>query len=206
MEIDVRNLICPQPLIRVKKHLDTGDCGAFDIIFSDNTEGNIAVENVSRFLRKNNREFTAADEPGIKRIRVSAGNGAIAVREPEPTSCSAFQTENGIMTAVIKSDVIGSDEKELGRILMHSFFRTLPEAMSEKNRAVFLNSGVKLAVVDSEFLSDLEELEKKGFELYVCGTCLDYFSLKPLLKVGKVSNMMEIVTLIKESGSVICLT
>lgn len=206
MEIDVRNLICPQPLIKVKNHLETGDTGAFDILFSNNENGKIAVENISRFLKKNERKFESFNEADIIRMKVEVGNGNISVREPDPFSCNIPSDTNNIMTAVIKSDFIGGNEKELGRILMHSFLRTLPEVSSKINRAVFLNSGVKLAVEGSEFLNDLEELKEKGFELYVCGTCLDYFSLKKSLKIGKVSNMLEILSLIKEAKDVICLT
>ena len=75
-----------------------------------------------------------------------------------------------------------------------------------KNKAVFLNFGVKLACEGSEFLDELAELESKGFELYVCGTCLDYFNLKSSVRHGKISNMLEIMTIIKESEKTVCLT
>ena len=91
---------------------------------------------------------------------------------------------------------------------MHSFLKTLPSVTEEFTikKAVFLNKGVTLACEGSEFVKALQELESCGFELFVCGTCLDYFNLKSNIKVGNISNMMEIINTIKEADKTICLT
>jgi hypothetical protein len=66
-----------------------------------------------------------------------------------------------------------------------------------------MNSGVKLACEGSEVLEDLQELAAKGADILSCGTCLDYFAIKKKLKVGKVSNMYEILNSLAQAGKMI---
>ena len=160
----------------------------------------------NRFLKKYNREFKKIESDDKITMEVSASSGEITkIEEKVENYCDV---SNKSVVAIVKSDVIGSDEKELGRLLMHSFLKTLPSVTDEFTikKAVFLNKGVTLACEGSEFVKALQELESCGFELFVCGTCLDYFNLKSNIKVGNISNMMEIINTIKEADKTICLT
>ena len=207
MQIDVRGLECPTPLIRVKEFLESPNGNeSFTVIFSANINGNASFQNVSRFLKKYNREFKKIESADNLTMEVSASTGEITkIEEKVENYCDI---SNKSVVAIVKSDVIGSDEKELGRLLMHSFLKTLPSVTDEFTikKAVFLNKGVTLACEGSEFVKALQELESCGFELFVCGTCLDYFNLKSNIKVGNISNMMEIINTIKEADKTICLT
>ena len=207
MQIDVRGLECPTPLIRVKEFIESPNGNeSFTVIFSSNINGNASFQNVSRFLKKYNREFTKIEADDKITMEVSASSGEITkIEEKVENYCDV---SNKSVVAIVKSDVIGSDEKELGRLLMHSFLKTLPSVTDEFTikKAVFLNKGVTLACEGSEFVKALQELESCGFELFVCGTCLDYFNLKSNIKVGNISNMMEIINTIKEADKTICLT
>jgi hypothetical protein len=40
-------------------------------------------------------------------------------------------------------------------------------------------------------------------EILSCGTCLDYFGLKPKLQVGRISNMYEILSSLAHAGKVL---
>ena len=207
MQIDVRGLECPTPLIRVKEFIESPNGNeSFTVIFSSNINGNASFQNVSRFLKKYNREFTKIEADDKITMEVSASSGEITkIEEKVENYCDV---SNKSVVAIVKSDVIGSDEKELGRLLMHSFLKTLPSVTDEFTikKAVFLNKGVTLACEGSEFVKALQELESCGFELFVCGTCLDYFNLKSNITVGNISNMMEIINTIKEADKTICLT
>ena len=207
MQIDVRGLECPTPLIRVKEFLESPNGNeSFTVIFSANINGNASFQNVSRFLKKYNREFKKIESDDKITMEVSDSTGEITkIEEKVENYCDV---SNKSVVAIVKSDVIGSDEKELGRLLMHSFLKTLPSVTDEFTikKAVFLNKGVTLACEGSEFVKALQELESCGFELFVCGTCLDYFNLKSNIKVGNISNMMEIINTIKEADKTICLT
>lgn len=56
----------------------------------------------------------------------------------------------------------------------------------------FYAEGVHLACEGSPVLEALEDLAKRGVELLVCGTCLQFYDLESKLAAGEVSNMRAI--------------
>ena len=69
-----------------------------------------------------------------------------------------------------------------------------------------MNSGVKLVAGDEQLIIDsVNKLIKKGAEVLVCGTCLDFYGLKEQLKVGEVSNMYDILGRMQEAAKTITL-
>lgn len=93
---------------------------------------------------------------------------------------------------VLNHNYIGND-KELGEILIKSFFAVLAESNDIPETIIFYNSAVKLMVDESQIINDLKTLEENGVELLGCGTCLGHYDMKDLIKVGKVSNMYDII-------------
>ncbi len=188
MKIDVRGLDCPEPLIRVKKFLDANPGKTFDILL----DSPVSCGNVSRFLKSVSREFDSLDESGYVRFAVKGDSAASSSLQPSAP-----------ITAVISAETIGRGDEVLGRVLMHAYLKTLPQLHGSVSAVVFLNGGVKLACSGSEFLNALTELSGAGVELLVCGTCLDYFGLIDELKIGTVSNMFEICSVVANSAHVI---
>lgn len=94
----------------------------------------------------------------------------------------------------VAGDVLGSGDEELGRALMLSALKTLPRLPgAAPSHVLFMNAGVHLCCRGSAVLGDLEELAEAGTELLCCGTCLDWFEVTDMLRVGRVSNMAEIL-------------
>lgn len=94
---------------------------------------------------------------------------------------------------IIKSDVIGRGDDDLGQLLMANFLRLLADSRDRPARMIFLNSGVKLVCEGSVFLPHLQQLEDQGVELLACSTCLDYFELTEKLKVGQPTTMVKTI-------------
>jgi selenium metabolism protein YedF len=104
------------------------------------------------------------------------------------------QDPNSRTAVLLASEVLGQGEDELGRILMRSFLKTMLELDPLPWRLLLLNTGVKLAIEESDLIDDLRALAGRGVEILCCGTCLDYFHSKDLLQVGRISNMHEILS------------
>jgi selenium metabolism protein YedF len=175
--------------------------GGFDIL-EVKVDGPTARENVTRFATHGGYAAEAVDGEGGSstiRIRPSAASAAASAStnapagtpapEPSPLGASGGAVAD---TLFVSSDKIGSGADELGELLMRGFIKTLLEAKSLPRRIIFMNSGVRLAVEGSPSVESLRDLASRGVEVLACGTCLDYYSLKDKLAVGRVSNMFEI--------------
>ena len=50
---------------------------------------------------------------------------------------------------------------------------------------------------------DIKALEEKGAQVLSCGTCLDYYHLSDKLRVGRVSNMFEIMSVLASADRLV---
>jgi len=98
---------------------------------------------------------------------------------------------------------MGHGDDALGEKLMVSFLKTLKEMGDELWRLVFVNNGVKLTIEGSDVLTVIQELEREGIHILVCGTCLTYFDLLDKKQVGETTNMLDIVTAMQLADKVI---
>jgi len=89
---------------------------------------------------------------------------------------------------------IGVGDDALGVVLMRGAMKTLGSLDPLPEACLFMNAGVRLCCQGSNALDALRDLEARGVELLCCGTCLDWFHLKDELAVGRVSNMLEILS------------
>lgn len=195
MKVDARGLLCPEPLIRVKDYIRSHPGQSFEI----QLDSEVSFENVRRFLDYYKCEYTVTEGNGeylifVKQSSLEAVAEILAEKPAQP----------GLrVTAFVSSPAVGTGDDNLGRVLMHSFLKTLPRVQPKVTAAVFMNGGVKLAEPGSEFLGALEELSRQGIELHFCGTCLDFFGLVGTVSLGKVSNMLEICSLLADSERVL---
>jgi intracellular sulfur oxidation DsrE/DsrF family protein len=60
-----------------------------------------------------------------------------------------------------------------------------------------------MTISDSEVLPVLEELEKSGVYILVCGTCLTHFNLLEKKMVGETTNMLDIITAMQLADKVV---
>jgi selenium metabolism protein YedF len=194
-ELDCRGLACPQPVILTKKALDHSPAELTVLV--DNVA---AKENVTKFASANGYGVSIEQGAGLYRLRMVAGAGvAGAVSQPEPVAATAAAA------FLLTRNTLGSGSEELGAILMKAFFVSMLELPQQPRAIMLLNSGVYLAVENSPVLAALQELSQRGVSVMVCGTCLDYFSLKEKLAVGSVTNMYSILTELTGAGRAITL-
>lgn len=169
-KIDARGLECPQPVIMTKKALE------------EVTEVTTVVDN--EVARDNIRRF---GENGGYGVTVVEGNGDIEVTLVKKEDGVASSTDEQL-TVLVKTDLFGEGDPELGSLLMKNFIISLGEGKLPKT-IIFMNKGVNLTTVNEGTVEVLKELENKGVTIFSCGTCLDFYELKEGLKVGEITNM-----------------
>lgn len=200
IKVDARGLPCPQPVIRTKEAFKQAKGSPLLIIVSTAE----SRDNVMRFLAYSGVEIDKIDEKaGEFHIYTKEISGTTkAELKPEDYICTTQQTGIGT-TIFINKDRIGHGSEELGNNLIKAFIATIKELSVQPRSICFMNSGVKLTIKGAETLPYLKELEEKGIEILVCGTCLGYFNLKEQLGVGKISNMYDISETMLKSSKVI---
>lgn len=187
--LDCTGKTCPQPVLDTKTLLDSTSPDQVTIT----VDNEASRENVKRFLES--RGYAVSIEALGDRATL------LAVKQAEGKAAQAEHPRK--VCAYIAGETMGRGSDELGAILMKSFFFSLKELNPLPWRVLFVNAGVKLSCEGSELLPHLKELEDRGVELLSCGTCLDFYNLKEKLRVGKVTNMFEIVSTLSESTAVL---
>ncbi|HVN58635.1 MAG TPA: sulfurtransferase-like selenium metabolism protein YedF [Bacteroidales bacterium] len=199
--VDTRGQKCPLPIIEARKAIRETSAGeTFTLI----TDSKTSFSNVSRYLSDNRIKFTVSEKDGLWTFAITneTGSGVLTSAENycEPEIPGH---QKGNYAVAVTSDTMGSGDDILGKKLIKSFFVSvscldvLPDVM------VFYNSGVKLAVKDSDVIDLLREIEGKGVEIILCSTCVDHFNLAGSLGAGKTGDMFQILQKLSSAGNVI---
>jgi selenium metabolism protein YedF len=189
--IDCRKQQCPYPVVEARKLMLSTPGVALTVLVGDDT----ARENVSRL---------AAHQGYAARTEAIDGGYALTL-EPGASTAQPMATAPaaGKTVAFIGSDVMGAGSDELGRLLLRNFIFTMSEQETVPDLLLFVNAGVKLTTSGSEVLEALERLACKGADIASCGLCLDFFHLKDQLAAGRVTNMLEILEAMQQTGRLI---
>lgn len=192
VEIDARGLACPKPVINTKKELDKLENGIV-LVTVDNA---IARENILKLSKSLNCEVsTIKEEKDLIVLEIKKGKDVIIENKKNE------ELEDKCI--FISSDKMGQGNDELGDVLIKGFIYTLTEVKPYPKHIVFVNSAVNLTAKNKATIENLKILEECGVEILSCGTCLDYYGLKESLEVGCVTNMYNIVDIMKNTSQTI---
>lgn len=185
---------CPIPVVKTKKAIAALEGPETVEVLVDNE---VAVQNVTKMGTSLGAEV-ASEKLGEKEykvtLKVQGGSSAEAAE-----ACAV----TGDTIVVVNSDLMGSGNDALGKVLMKGFIFAITQLDVLPKKMIFYNGGATLTVEGSDSLADLKNLEEAGVEIMTCGTCLDYYQVKDKLAVGTVTNMYSIVEAMAEAGKVI---
>ena len=178
-EVNAKGLPCPQPVIKTKEALESVKKGEKIKVILDNEA---SFRNVQKFVNAQKHKIVSTEKNGNEYIIIIEKVGEIS--KDVPISCEIPTEQKQDTFVIIATDTMGKEEK-LGKILMKAYFETMLVHNLLPDRIFFMNTGIKLTTIEKDFIPLIKELEKKGVEIYTCGTCLKYFQLEDQLKVGK---------------------
>lgn len=195
MLIDARGQGCPKPVLMAEEALSKISEGIV-IILVDNEA---SVKNLTRFAGNSGFYTETVKEDKHWSVKIAKGYVCEAEsREPgagnqnlnletQPSAISLQPSENPEtekdLLLIIGTDTMGKEE-ELGRTLMKGFLETIKVTKEIPHTMFFLNAGVKLTTVSEDIIPVLKGIEALGVEIFSCGTCLKYYNLEAILKVG----------------------
>ncbi len=194
MQIDCRNLQCPQPVLETKKALESLPQDAVLEVLVNSVASR---ENVMRFGKNSGCEVRESVQGDATLITLVKGYGCDIV----PSTPSGFLNK----TLFIKDDKVG--EGELGGMLMVGFLKTVLEQKALPSRIICVNRGVLLTTAPegSDVITVLKALADKGVEVYSCGVCLEFYKVQDALKVGVIGNAYGTIEMLLNAQDVISL-
>lgn len=196
IDLDYSQFQCPHPVVETRKQMLANPTEALSVLVGDQT----AKENISRLASKMGYQVNWASEALNYRLTLTPATEAA----PQPQAQKEQQAAPlGDTVIFCGSDQMGEGDAEFGQILLKNFLATLLELDPLPDCILFVNSGVKLVCADSEALEALNQLACRGVDIASCGLCLEYYHLKDRLKVGRVTNMLEIAEAQMQAGRLI---
>ena len=199
--LDCRGLSCPQPVIAVKDALEAGN-RLLEVV----VDNEAAKDTITRFAQDRNCTVTGSGpENGCWTLVLKAGRVCRRKQAgPENYSCaSPASTESGGLVYVISSASMGQGSDDLGWALLHTYVQTIHKITPLPEKILLYNEGVKLVAEESGALKALEQLQEQGVEVLACGTCLNFYELTSALKVGRITDMYEIMSTVNTAAKVV---
>ena len=190
MQIDCRNLACPEPVIRTKNALDGLRVGEkLEILVNS-----IAPkENISRFLKSQNVEFSVEQNGAETKITAVKGESKL-----ELTNFDEFVCE---ITPKTKKTVVYLNEEyagsgDVGVSLLAKFLGALLQ-VEKPEYVICVNNAVKMTTNRAHpSFKPLKDLEAAGVKILSCGSCLEAYKLVSDLSVGEMSNAYEVMQIL----------
>ena len=190
MQIDCRNLACPEPVIRTKNALESLKVGEkLEILVNS-----IAPkENISRFLKNQNVEFSVLQNGAETKITAVKGESKLELTNFDEFVCEI--TPKTKKTVVyLNEEYAGSGDVGVG--LLAKFLGALLQ-VEKPEYVICVNNAVKMTTNRAHAsFKPLKDLEAAGVKILSCGSCLEAYKLVSDLSVGEMSNAYEVMQIL----------
>jgi len=198
--VDMKGQLCPAPLIATRRALNEAKSGESFMVITDSMT---SFNNLSRYLKDNNTEFSVRESDGTWTLEITKGESVNSKADPaEYCDREIPHFKKGDFIIAFSSDRMGTGDDDLGRQLMISFVKAIKDLDVLPRRLVFYNRGVFLGSSGSPVLDDLKEIERMGVDMFLCGTCVKHYSLEKKIMAGTLSNMFEIAQFMSSASNV----
>jgi selenium metabolism protein YedF len=193
-QIDLRGLICPEPVLKAKKILDDVQIQAIEVLVDDD----VCVNNLQRLARS--LKATAVVKQQDNCFHITIEKDAPATTE---NSLPAPSTPKVASVIFLSKDYFGQGDLEFSRNLLNLFLQTTLDAGHEPQAILMANSAVKLMAPDSPFAKVLDDFKQRGCEVLACGLCLEFYGLKDQVAKEQITNMFAITEYLFAADKVI---
>ena len=198
-KIDLRGLVCPEPVLRTKRLLDDASIEKIEAM----VDSEVNVRNLTRLASSQKVSMTSSQEGDHFRVVIKRGEIEPQSR-PSAQSTEAPSRGEAVGDVVfIKSDTFGEGDRDFSINLLNVFVQTIKDSGHTPRAILMANTGVRLMDPDGTVRAVLDELREKGCEVLACGLCVDYYGLKGKIPVEQITNMFSIVEYLMSADKVV---
>lgn len=186
--------VCPASIIMAKKALKSTDEVEVQV------DDDMAPHNLKKLAIQKKYDYNVV-ESGDNEWKVTLKKTDES--DQQQPAKAGFNDQGESYIVVINTDTMGHGDETLGQNLLHGFVYSLTEQDVLPDKIICYNGGVKLLQEGSDYLTDLKALEEAGVEIIGCGACIDYFGLKDKIAIGSITNMFNIVEMMRQQNRIV---
>ena len=192
MQLDCRNLNCPEPLLRTKKALGELKIGeSLEILVNDVAPR----ENIKRFLAKNGFEAKIS-QAGADTLIKTVKTDELKDESIDDIYCSVTAPKRG-KVIFLNEEQCGSGP--IGKSLLAKFLGAALSLDEKPVKVICVNNAVRITTNRGhECFEAIKKLNEAGAEILSCGSCLEGYKLVDKLAIGEISNAYEIMDVLSK--------
>ena len=192
MQLDCRNLNCPEPLLRTKKALGELKIGeSLEILVNDVAPR----ENIKRFLAKNGFEAQIS-QAGADTLIKTVKTDKLKDESIDDIYCSVTAPKRG-KVIFLNEEQCGSGP--IGKSLLAKFLGAALNLDEKPVKVICVNNAVHITTNRGhECFEAIKKLNEAGAEILSCGSCLEGYKLVDKLAIGEISNAYEIMDVLSK--------
>ena len=192
MQLDCRNLNCPEPLLRTKKTLGELKIGeSLEILVNDVAPR----ENIKRFLAKNGFEAKIS-QAGVDTLIKTVKTDELKDTNIDDIYCDVTVPKRG-KVIFLNEEQCGSGP--IGKSLLAKFLGAALSLDEKPVKIICVNNAVHITTNRGhECFEAIKKLNEAGAEILSCGSCLEGYKLVDKLAIGEISNAYEIMDILSK--------
>lgn len=192
MQLDCRNLNCPEPLLRTKKALGELKIGeSLEILVNDVAPR----ENIKRFLAKNGFEAQIS-QAGADTLIKTVKTDELKDESIDDIYCDVTVPKRG-KVIFLNEEQCGSGP--IGKSLLAKFLGAALSLDEKPVKLICVNNAVRITTNRGhECFEAIKKLNEAGAEILSCGSCLEGYKLVDKLAIGEISNAYEIMDVLSK--------
>ena len=192
MQLDCRNLNCPEPLLRTKKALGELKIGeTLEILVNDVAPR----ENIKRFLSKNGFEAQIS-QAGADTLIKTVKTDELKDESIDDIYCNVTAPKRG-KVIFLNEEQCGSGP--IGKSLLAKFLGAALSLDEKPVKVICVNNAVHITTNRGhECFETIKKLNEAGAEILSCGSCLESYKLVDKLAIGEISNAYEIMDVLSK--------
>lgn len=200
-KVDLRGLMCPEPVIRTKKLLDDSSISIIEAL----VESEVNVKNLARLVKSNRASMSCSNEGDHYKVVITRSTEERSEAEEDAINEAQRETNKQKVGTIVflSKDTLGEGDEEFGQSLLNVFLQTMFDSGHRPRAILMANAGVKLMRPDGPTLPVLEEFQKAGTEVMACGLCVEYYGLKGKIPADQITNMFTICEYLMSADKVV---
>lgn len=205
--LDLRGLMCPEPVLRTKKVLDGKPLGGVEVL----VDSDINVMNLTRLA--NSLGLILESKQGEDGYTVVIKNSKNQAHSHERQAAPKGKTAPGndgnkkdaktTTVVFIAKDTFGEGDRDFSLNLMNLFLQTILQSGHRPQAILLANTGVRLMDPESSVSKVLSEFKDAGVDVFACGLCVEFYGLKEKIEKEQITNMYAICEYLFSADKVI---